>query len=100
MTSLTQRKASNAHRQRTKAKGMARLEVQVSSNDITLLREVAQILRGEPEQARKLRDAISAALPKIVQRNALDVFGSDLPDEVFEGVFDEPRQTGWREVEL
>jgi hypothetical protein len=33
-------------------------------------------------------------------KTAFDVFGSDLPDEVFEGIFDQPRQRGWREVDL
>jgi hypothetical protein len=28
------------------------------------------------------------------------VFGSELPDETFAGVFDQPRQGGWREVDL
>jgi hypothetical protein len=31
---------------------------------------------------------------------AFDVFGSELPDEAFAGVFDQPRQNGWREVDL
>jgi hypothetical protein len=33
-------------------------------------------------------------------KTAFDVFGSDLPDEVFAGVFDQPRQVGWRKVDL
>jgi hypothetical protein len=33
-------------------------------------------------------------------RTAIDVFGSDLPDETFEGVFDQTRQQNWREVDL
>lgn len=31
---------------------------------------------------------------------AFDVFGSDLPDDAFAGVFDQPREKDWREVEL
>jgi hypothetical protein len=28
------------------------------------------------------------------------VFGSDLPNEVFAGVFEQPRQRQWREINL
>jgi hypothetical protein len=31
---------------------------------------------------------------------AFDVFGSDLPDEAFDGAFDQRRQHDWREVDL
>jgi hypothetical protein len=37
---------------------------------------------------------------KAEAQTALDVFGSDLPDAAFEGVFDPPRQRNWREVDL
>jgi len=33
-------------------------------------------------------------------RTAFDIFGSELPDEVFTNVFDQPRQRGWRRVDL
>jgi hypothetical protein len=33
-------------------------------------------------------------------KTAFDVFGSDLPDHAFAGVFDQPQQEGWREVDL
>jgi len=33
-------------------------------------------------------------------KTAFDVFGSELPDKAFAGVFDQPRQRGWREVDL
>jgi hypothetical protein len=33
-------------------------------------------------------------------RTAFDVFGSDLPEEAFTGIFGQPRQKGWREVDL
>jgi hypothetical protein len=33
-------------------------------------------------------------------RTAFDVFGSDLPNEVFAGVFEQPRQRQWREINL
>jgi hypothetical protein len=31
---------------------------------------------------------------------AFDVFGSDLPDEAFAGVFDQPRERDWRKGSL
>jgi len=49
--------------------------------------------------------ALRIALVKVLRRpaaevrTAFDVFGSELPDDVFEGVFD-PRQQNWREVDL
>jgi hypothetical protein len=33
-------------------------------------------------------------------KTAFDVFGSDLPDEVFADVFEQPRQWRWREINL
>jgi hypothetical protein len=33
-------------------------------------------------------------------KSAFDVFGSELPDEAFAGVFDQPRQCNWRKVDL
>jgi len=33
-------------------------------------------------------------------RTAFDVFGSDLPDEVFAGVFEQSRQKLWRKIDL
>jgi hypothetical protein len=38
--------------------------------------------------------------PAAEVRTAFDVFGSNLPDEVFDGVFDQPRQQKWRTVDL
>jgi hypothetical protein len=33
-------------------------------------------------------------------RTAFDIFGSELPDDAFAGVFDQPRQRSWREIDL
>jgi hypothetical protein len=33
-------------------------------------------------------------------KTAFDTFASNLPDETFEVVFDQPRQRDWRKVEL
>lgn len=69
-------------------------------DDLALVQSVLEALRGEPEQAQRLRNAIYAALPKPSPKTAFDVFGSDLPDEAFEGVFPVSRQSKWREVDL
>ncbi len=47
-----------------------------------------------------LRSALEQALADPEVNNAFDVFGADLADEAFVGVFDRPRQHGWREVDL
>jgi len=69
-------------------------------DDLALLDNVVKVLRGDPEEAQRLRRAIVAALPGPKENTVFDIFGSDLPDEVFEGVFDQPRQSGWRDVDL
>ncbi len=91
MTSA-QRKALTAHRHRRRENGVVRLEVQVPAADVTLVRELAVALRGEPEMARDVRAKLQTALAEPDGRSVLDVFGSDLPDEYFEGVFDEDRK--------
>jgi hypothetical protein len=45
-------------------------------------------------------EILSAILAEPAAKTAFDAFGSDLPDEVFEGVFDQPRELAPREVEL
>lgn len=81
-----------------------RVEVQAARADAALIRTVADtLLRGGPEQAGALRSALREALAvDATVRSALDVFGSDLPDEAFAGVFEE-RRTGaadWRSIDL
>lgn len=65
------------HRQGAAARGLVRVEVQAPRKDAGLIRQ---------------------ANPEV--KTAFDVFGSDLPDEAFEGVFDQPRERGWREIDL
>jgi hypothetical protein len=77
-----------------------RLEVQTTPKDIQLIRAVAKTLRGEPEKAEALRSTLEEALVRSGVRTAFDVFGTDLPDDAFEDVFDQPRQERWREVDL
>jgi hypothetical protein len=100
MNGKSQRKATNAHRRRALARGLVRVEVQAPKKDVALIRALAASLRGSDKRAEALRSTLAKALvdPKI--RNAFDIFGSELSEETFAGVFDQPRRQGWREVDL
>ena len=100
MTAPSQKKASATHRQRVKARGLVRLEVHATKSDTRLLRALAQELRGEPERAKFLRVTVGNALRANEAKTAFDIFGSDLPDDVFSGVFDQSRQEHWPEISL
>jgi hypothetical protein len=99
MASKSQRKATRTHRRRAAARGLVRVEVQTARNDVGLIRALAETLRSEPEKAKALRSTLEKALIEPEVKTAFDVFGSDLPDEAFAGVFDQPRPRNWREVE-
>lgn len=100
LSGKSQRKATRAHRRRAGARGLVRLEVQARRTDSGLIRTVAETLRGEPERAARLRSTLEKVLidPKV--KTAFDIFGSDLPDEVFANVFEQPRQHVWRKLDL
>jgi hypothetical protein len=100
MASKAQREATKTHRRRAAARGLVRLEVQAAKRDAALIRAVAETLRDESEKAKALRSTLVKALVHSEIRTAFDVFGSDLPDEVFAGVFEQPRQRQWREINL
>lgn len=100
MATKSQRKATRTHRRRAAARGLVRVEVQAAKNDASLIRALAETLRDKPERAAALRSTLASALLHPDVRTAFDVFGSELPDEAFEGVFDQPRRDGWREVDL
>jgi hypothetical protein len=100
MASSSQKKASTAHRRRAVARGLVRVEVQAAKGDTGLIRALAETLRGEPERAKSIRSTLEKALIDPEVETAFDVFGSDLSDEAFAGVFDQPRQKGWREFDL
>ena len=100
MASQSQRNASAGHRKRAAAQGLVRVEVQAASADQGLIRAIARGLRGHEPEARVLRDRLKQALGTQGPLTAFDIFGSDLPDEVFEGVFDHERETGWRPIDL
>jgi hypothetical protein len=100
MTSKSQRKATRAHRRRAAARGLVRVEVQAPKKDIRLIRALAQTLRGQAGKAEALRTKLAEALTHPELKTAFDIFGSELPDETFAEIFDQPRQHDWREVEL
>ena len=100
MTTKSQRKATRAHRRRAAARGLVRVEVQAPKKDVGLIRALAETLRGKAEEAEALRSTLAEALTHSEAKTAFDIFGSELPDEAFAGVFDRPRPRNWREVEL
>ena len=100
MASKSQRKATAANRRRASARGLVRVEVQAPRGDSLLIKTIAETLRGDPERARLLRSTLEQALMDRDGRTAFDIFGSDLPDEAFQGVFEQPRRGTWRKVDL
>ena len=100
MASKSQRKATRTHRRRAEARGFVRVEVQAPKKDAGLIRALAKTLRGEAEKAEALRSTLAKAVLNPEMRTAFDIFGSELADEFFTGVFDQPRQRGWRRVDL
>jgi CelD/BcsL family acetyltransferase involved in cellulose biosynthesis len=99
MASKSQRKATRAHRRRATASGLVRVEVQAPKKDAGLIRALAERLR-KAENADTLRSTLAKALAPADMKTAFDIFGSELGDEAFGGVFDQPRQQGWRDVDL
>jgi len=91
MASKSQRNATCTHRRRAAARGFVRVEVQALKKDAGLIRALAE-MRGGPEKAEALRSTLAKAVMIPEMRTAFDIFGSELPDEVFTGVFDQARQ--------
>ncbi|MGO8921214.1 MAG: hypothetical protein ACLQJR_35470 [Stellaceae bacterium] len=100
MASKSQRKATRSHRRRAAARGLVRVEVQAPKKDAGLIRALAETLRGQADKAEALRSTLAKVLIHPEVKTAFDVFGSELPDETFAGVFDRPRQWDWRKVNL
>jgi hypothetical protein len=98
MASKAQRKATKIHRRRGALARAARSsgpQKGCQSNP-----GVAETLRDESVKVKVLRSTLVKALVHPEIRTAFDVFGSDLPNEVFAGVFEQPRQRQWREINL
>jgi hypothetical protein len=100
MATPSQKMASTTHRRRSFARGLVRVEVQAYHGDVGLIRALAETLRGDPARAKTLRSTLEQALLDPQVKTAFDIFGSDLAEEAFAGVFDQPRQKKWREVDL
>jgi hypothetical protein len=100
MASKSQRKATRTHRRRAAARGLVRVEVQAPKKDAGLIRALAETLRGKTKEAEALRSTLTKAVMPPELRTAFDIFGSELPDDAFAGVFDQPRQRSWREIDL
>ena len=100
MATPSQKMASTTHRRRSLPGGLIRVEVRVRHGDAGLIRALAETLRGNPARAKTLRSTLEQALLDPQVKTAFDIFGSDLAEETFAGVFDQPRQKKWREVDL
>jgi hypothetical protein len=100
MASKSQRKATRTHRRRAAARGLVRVEVQATERDAGLIRALAETLRSGAGKAQALRSTLAKAITNPEMKTAFDIFGSDLPDEVFADVLDPSRQRGWRRVDL
>ncbi len=100
MASQFQRTAASTHRGRAAARGLVRVEVLAPKKDAGLIRALAERLRGKPETAEALRSIPAKALINPAAKTAFDIFGSDLPEEAFAGVFDQPRKRSLREVDV
>ena len=79
------------HRRRSRGNGVVRVAVQVPAIDAALLRDLAAVLRGETRAAGAVRAQLRSAVTGTRTANVLDMFGSDLPDVYFDGVFDHDR---------
>ena len=101
MASRTQRKATRVHRRRAKPRGLVRVEVLAPARDAGVIRAVAETLREGQKEAEALRSTLAKLLISPEVESAFDIFGSDLPDGVFAGVFDQQqRERHWRAVDL
>ena len=100
MSRKAQRRATRRHRRRVAARGLTRVEVQASQKDAGLIRGLAEVLRGAPDKAEGLRSALVKALGQPDVQSTFDVFGSELADEAFAGIFDQPRRRDGREADL
>jgi hypothetical protein len=81
----------SANRSRRLAEGVARIEVQAPAVDARMLRDLAVRLRERSPQAEELRACLRSLIARRDAGTVFDLFGSDLPDAYFEGVFEARR---------
>ena len=99
--SNAQREALTTHRRRRRDSGVVRVEVQVPAIDAPLVRDLAAVLRGESGAAQTLRAQLRVIISGPRASSVFDIFGSDLPDAYFDGVFEHDRRGDVpRDVEL
>ena len=94
MVCKSRRKATRTHRRRAATRGLVRFDIQVPRRDAGLIRAVAETLRGGSGKAEALRSTLANAIMNPAVKTAFDIFGSELPDDAFADVFDQPRQGG------
>jgi hypothetical protein len=90
--STAQRKALTNHRRRRRDSGLVRVEVQAPDIDAGLIRDIAAVLRGEPEAAQAMRAKLRATVTKPRTASVFDIFGADLEDARLDDVFEVDRQ--------
>jgi hypothetical protein len=90
--STAQRKALNTHRRRRRDGGVVRVEVQVPAIDVQIVRDLAAVLRGEPAAAQAMRVHLRSAVAEPQMATVFEIFGSDLPEDYFDGVFEQVRR--------
>lgn len=90
--SNAQRKALNTHRSRRRDDDMVRVAVQVPAVDAQIVRDLHAVLRGDLEGAQAMRAQLRSIVAKPRASTVFDIFGSDLPDVYFEGLFEHGRR--------
>jgi len=71
-----------------RARGFVRVEVQAPKKDAGLIRAAGRdAARAGGEKAEALRSTLAKAVMNPEMRTAFDIFGSELPDEIFNGRF-------------
>jgi hypothetical protein len=78
MTSA-QRRATKRYRELRRKHGLKRLEVQVPTQEAAVIRKAAAILRGEPEEAKRLRTHLGFDPEPRNALTALDAFAMTEP---------------------
>jgi hypothetical protein len=74
-----QRRATKRYRERRRRHGLKRLEVQVPTQEAAVIRKAAAILRGQPEEAMRLRIYLGFGPEPSQPLTALDVFAMKEP---------------------
>ena len=66
--------------------------MQAPDIDAGLIRDIAAVLRGEPEAAQAMRTKLRSTVAKPRAASVFDIFGADPEDAAFDGVFEVERQ--------